>query len=104
MKCDIKAVNSSTLCKFHEGREGLRPMGSNADRLHIGFPAETAIAFGTSEPANNLVLTILSLVSRKRKPRERGWPVKYYGKTPKPTMSSCDAGQRIVLLLGKYVV
>ena len=30
-KCDIKAENSSTLCKFHEGRKGLRPMGSNAD-------------------------------------------------------------------------
>ena len=29
-KCDIKAENSSTLCKFHEGRKGLRPMGSNA--------------------------------------------------------------------------
>ena len=32
-KCDIKAENSSTLCKFHEGRKGLRPMGSNADLL-----------------------------------------------------------------------
>ena len=32
-KCDIKAENSSTLCKFHEGRKGLRPMGSDADRL-----------------------------------------------------------------------
>ena len=31
-KCDIKAENSSTLCKFHEGRKGLRPMGSNADQ------------------------------------------------------------------------
>ena len=30
-KCDIKAVNSSILCKFHEGRKELRPMGSNAD-------------------------------------------------------------------------
>ena len=30
-KCDIKAENSSTLCKLHEGRKGLRPMGSNAD-------------------------------------------------------------------------
>ena len=28
---DIKAENSSTLCKFHKGRKGLRPMGSNAD-------------------------------------------------------------------------
>ena len=30
-KCDIKAENSSTMCKFHEGIKGLRPMGSNAD-------------------------------------------------------------------------
>ena len=30
-KCDIKAENSQpTLCKFYEGRKGLRPMGSNA--------------------------------------------------------------------------
>ena len=29
--CDIKAENSSTLCKFHNGRRGLPPMGSNAD-------------------------------------------------------------------------
>ena len=47
-KCDIKAENSSTLCKFHEGRKGLPPMGSNADpctlrrvaqllRLHAAF-------------------------------------------------------------------
>ena len=27
-KCDIKVENSSTLCKFHEGRKGLRLMGS----------------------------------------------------------------------------
>ena len=32
-KCDIKAENSSTWCEFHEGRKGLRPMGSNADYL-----------------------------------------------------------------------
>ena len=32
-KCDIKAENSSTLCKFHDGRKVIRPMGSNADRL-----------------------------------------------------------------------
>ena len=31
LKCAIKAETSSTLCKFHEGRKGLRPMGSNAD-------------------------------------------------------------------------
>ena len=31
-KCDVKAENSSTLCKFHEGRKGATPMGSNADR------------------------------------------------------------------------
>ena len=30
-KSDIKAENSSTLCKFHEERKGLRPMRSNAD-------------------------------------------------------------------------
>ena len=30
-KCDIKAGNSSTLCKFHEERKGLRLMGSNTD-------------------------------------------------------------------------
>ena len=30
-KCEIKAEKSSTLCIFHKGREGLRPMGSNAD-------------------------------------------------------------------------
>ena len=35
-KCDIKAENSSTLCKFHAGRKGLRRMGSNADRLKAG--------------------------------------------------------------------
>ena len=29
----IKAEYSSTLCKFHEGRKGLRPMGSNADLM-----------------------------------------------------------------------
>ena len=32
-KCDIKAENSSTLYTFHEGRKGLRPMGSNDDAL-----------------------------------------------------------------------
>ena len=32
IKCDIKAENSSTLCKFHKGRKGLRPMGYNADQ------------------------------------------------------------------------
>ena len=33
-KCDIKVENSQpTLCKFYEGRKGLRPMGSNADRF-----------------------------------------------------------------------
>ena len=26
-KCDIKAENSSTLCKFHKGRKVLRPRG-----------------------------------------------------------------------------
>ena len=31
-KCDIKAENSSTLCKFHEGRKGLWLMGSNGDQ------------------------------------------------------------------------
>ena len=31
-KCDIKAENSSTLCKFHKGRKGLRPVGSYANR------------------------------------------------------------------------
>ena len=32
-KCDIKAENSSTLCKFHKRTKGLRvrPMGSNTD-------------------------------------------------------------------------
>ena len=30
-KCDVKAENSSTFYKFHEGRKGLRPMGFNAD-------------------------------------------------------------------------
>ena len=35
-KCDIKAENSSTLCEFHEGRKGLRPLGSNADWLKEG--------------------------------------------------------------------
>ena len=29
----IKVENSSTVCKLHEGRKGLRPMGSNADQL-----------------------------------------------------------------------
>ena len=32
-KGDIKAENSSTLCKFHKRRKGLRPMGSNPDRV-----------------------------------------------------------------------
>ena len=32
-KCDIKAENISTLCKFQEGRKGLRPMASNANHL-----------------------------------------------------------------------
>ena len=27
---DLKAEISSTLCKFHDGRKGQRPMGSNA--------------------------------------------------------------------------
>ena len=47
-KCDTNAENSSTLCKFHNGRKGLPPMGSNADpcvlrrvaqllRLHAAF-------------------------------------------------------------------
>ena len=31
-KCDIKAENRSTLCQLYEGRKGLGPMGSNADR------------------------------------------------------------------------
>jgi len=34
-KCDIKAQNSSIWCKCHEGRKGLRPMGSNADHFWI---------------------------------------------------------------------
>ena len=34
-KCDIKAESSSTLCKFHKGRKGLRPMRSNAGRKII---------------------------------------------------------------------
>ena len=34
-KCDIKAEKSSTSCKFHERRNGLRPMGSNADPLEM---------------------------------------------------------------------
>ena len=49
-KCDIKAENSSTLCKLHEGRKGLRPMGSNVtwrglfsefygSRFPQGFPS-----------------------------------------------------------------
>ena len=33
LSCDIKAENTSTLCKFHEGRKGLRSMGSNADPI-----------------------------------------------------------------------
>ena len=35
-KCDLKAENSSTLCKFHEGRKELRTMGSNADLVKQG--------------------------------------------------------------------
>ena len=38
-KCDIKAKNSSTLCKFHKGKKGLRPMGSNADLYILGVVA-----------------------------------------------------------------
>ena len=30
-QCDIKVENSSTWCKFHEGRKGPLPMGSKAD-------------------------------------------------------------------------
>ena len=30
-KCDIKAENCSTSCKFNERRKGLQPMGYNAD-------------------------------------------------------------------------
>ena len=30
-RCDITAENSSTFCKFHDGRKGLRLMRSNAD-------------------------------------------------------------------------
>ena len=33
-KCDVKVENSSTFCKFHKGRKGLRPMGSNADPIN----------------------------------------------------------------------
>ena len=33
IKCDIKAENSSTLCKFRKGRKWLQPMGSNPDRF-----------------------------------------------------------------------
>ena len=40
-KCDIKAGNSSTLCTFHEGRKGLRPMGSNADLVYICLTDDT---------------------------------------------------------------
>ena len=36
-KFDIKAENSSTLCKFHEGRKGLRPMGANGDPRKRGL-------------------------------------------------------------------
>ena len=37
----IKPENSSTLCKFHEGRKGLRPMGSNSLRVPLSrFCAE----------------------------------------------------------------
>ena len=32
-KCDIKAENSSTLCKFRKGRKWLQPMGSNPARF-----------------------------------------------------------------------
>ena len=32
-KCDIKAENGSTLCKFRKGRKWLQPMGSNPDRF-----------------------------------------------------------------------
>ena len=32
-KCDIKAENSSTLCKFRKERKWLQPMGSNPDRF-----------------------------------------------------------------------
>ena len=31
----LKAGNSSSLCKLHKGRKGLRPMGSNADRFPL---------------------------------------------------------------------
>ena len=44
-KCVIKAENSSTLCKFHEGRKGLGPMGSNADRsIHVQTLTLTALS------------------------------------------------------------
>ena len=48
-KCGIKAENSSTLCKFHEGRKGLRSMGSNPDRYILGFPARLCAKNEASE-------------------------------------------------------
>ena len=43
-KCDIKAENSSTLCKFHKRtRKGLRPMGSNTHLDFLTIPVPGAI-------------------------------------------------------------
>ena len=44
-KCDIKAENSSTLCKCREGRKGLRWMGSNADLMHLRQASSAILNF-----------------------------------------------------------
>ena len=35
-KCDTKPEDSCTLCKYRQGRKGLRPMVSNADHVEYG--------------------------------------------------------------------
>ena len=55
-KCDRKAENSSTLCKFHRGRKGLWPMGSNADHQRLSF--SRSLGTGRREPWERGMLTI----------------------------------------------
>ena len=60
-KCDIKAENSSTLCKFHEGREGLRPMGSNVDLPKISGLSRRA----RLDSSYNISLIVDRLINEK---------------------------------------
>ena len=59
-KCDIKAENCSTSCKFNERRKGLQPMGYNADHCWIADDV-TAIMLVVKKKKNKNISLILEL-------------------------------------------